>query len=61
MEELEHKIMTKKRFTAAVEACVSKNTHIINYNIEFKTSQKRKTQKIRGRLQQRLPLSYPRT
>ena len=25
MEELEHKIMTKKRFTAAVEACVSKN------------------------------------
>ena len=25
MEELEHKIMTKKRFTAAVEALVSKN------------------------------------
>tara|TARA_B100001093_G_scaffold100885_1_gene92992 strand:- start:2791 stop:3030 length:240 start_codon:yes stop_codon:yes gene_type:complete len=25
MEELDHKIMTKKRFTKAVEACVSKN------------------------------------
>ena len=25
MEELEHKIMTKKRFTKAVEALVSKN------------------------------------
>ena len=25
MEELEHKIMTKKRFTQAVEACVSRN------------------------------------
>jgi len=25
MEELEHKIMTKKRFSKAVEACVSKN------------------------------------
>tara|TARA_B100001094_G_scaffold186933_1_gene181124 strand:- start:1060 stop:1299 length:240 start_codon:yes stop_codon:yes gene_type:complete len=26
MEELDHKIMTKKRFTKAVEACVSKNS-----------------------------------
>ena len=25
MEELEHKIMTKKRFTLAIEACVVKN------------------------------------
>ena len=25
MKELEHKIMTKKRFTKAVEACVSRN------------------------------------
>jgi len=25
MEELDHKIMTKKRFTKAVEACVAKN------------------------------------
>jgi len=25
MEELDHKIMTKKRFTKAVEACVVKN------------------------------------
>ncbi len=40
---------------------IYQSPEIKNYNIEFKTSQKRKTQKIQDRLQQRLLLVCPRT
>tara|TARA_Y100001938_G_C7816901_1_gene294656 strand:+ start:279 stop:518 length:240 start_codon:yes stop_codon:yes gene_type:complete len=50
MEELEHKIMTKKRFTKAVEACVLKNNmsylDAITYIIEERSMDYRQVKNL---------------
>ncbi len=50
MKELEHKIMTKKRFTQAVEACVSRNNmsyiDAITYIIEERGMDYRNVKKL---------------
>jgi len=50
MEELEHKIMTKKRFTQAIEACVVKNKmsyiDAMTYIIELRGMDYRNVKKL---------------